>query len=146
MKVILLQDVDKLGKTGDVKEVKNGYGFNFLLPGGWADFATPGAVRNAQKLRAKNEAERQAADTEYRVQAATLAGKEVVIRAKTEKGKLFGSVGPEAIAHALADMGIALNPRLLVLEKPFRTLGTFPVTARFSLTVTADFTVTIEAG
>lgn len=145
MKVILLEDVEKLGKAGDIKEVKSGYGFNFLLPAGLAEFATPESIRQSEKLIAKRRKETQVMTEDFKAKALELAGKKVIIKTKSEKGKLFGSVGREEIAAALSMMGVELDEKTLVIEKPFKELGTFPVEAHFGQGTRASFEVTIES-
>jgi large subunit ribosomal protein L9 len=144
MKIILLQDVEKLGKAGDVKEVRNGYGLNFLLPSGWAEFATPEALRQAESLVAKRRKELQVSSENFAVQALGLKDKKVIIKTKASNGKLFGSVGCEEIAMALEALGIKLEAKMLEIEKPFKEIGTFPVVARLGTTKTS-FEIVIES-
>ena len=145
MKVILLEDVARLGKAGEIKEVRNGYGFNFLLPEGLAEFATPGAILQSEGLIAKRRKEQQVATENIQAQAAALAGKKVTIKTKSEKGKLFGSVGREEIAAALSVMGVELDARTIMIDKPFKEVGTFPVEANFGHIAKASFEVIIES-
>lgn len=145
MKVILLADVKGLGKAGDIKEVKSGYGFNYLLPEGLADLATPGAIKQAERFVAKRKEEMAQMTEEYRALAASLSGKKVVIKSKAEKGKLFGSVGREEIAAALEAMDIKVGKEAIVLDKALKEVGEFPVSADFGHGVKASFEVVIEA-
>lgn len=145
MKVILLQDVERFGKAGEVKEVRNGYGFNFLLPQGMAEFATPQAVKQAEKLIAKSRKELDVTITDFKAKAAELEGKQVLIKTKAEKGKLFGSIGREEIVAALKKTGVEADAKSIVIEKPFKEIGTFPLEAHFGHGVKAKFTVVIEA-
>ena len=146
MKVILLQDVERFGKAGDVKEVRNGYGFNFLLPRGLAEFATPQAVKQVEKLIAKRRKELEGTVADFKAKAAALEGKQVMIKMKAdEKGKLFGSVGRKEVAVALKEAGIEADAKIIVIEKPFKEIGAFPVEANFGHGVKAIFTVVVEA-
>jgi len=145
MKVILLADVKGLGKAGDIKEVKNGYGFNFLLPEGLADLATPGAIKQAERFVAKRKEEVVKTTEESRAVATALSGKKVVIKSKAEKGKLFGSVGREEIAAALEGMGIKVDKAVIALEKALKEVGVFPLSADFGHGVQASFEVIIES-
>ena len=145
MKVILLQDVERFGKAGDVKEVRNGYGFNFLLPRGLAEFATPQAVKQRERLIAKRRKELESSVIDFKTKATELEGKSVTIKSKAEKEKLFGSVGREEIAVALKEAGIEVDAKIIVIEKPFKEIGTFPVEANFGHGVKAIFTVVVEA-
>lgn len=145
MKVILLEDVKGLGKALDVKEVKNGYGFNYLLPEGLADLATPGALRQAERFVAKRKEEAVKGAEESRAIADSLSGKKVVIKSKAENGKLFGSVGREEVAVALEAMGIKVDKQVIVLEKPLKEVGEFALSADFGHGVKASFELVIEA-
>lgn len=145
MQVILLADVKGLGKAGDIKEVKNGYGFNYLLPEGLADLATPGAIKQAERFIAKRKEESLKNTEESRATAASLSGKKVVIQCKAEKGKLFGSVGRDEVVAALEGMGIKVDKSVIVLEKALKEVGEFSVVADFGQGVKASFTVVIES-
>lgn len=145
MKVILLQEVKGLGKAGAVKEVRNGYGFNFLLPEGLAEMATDGALKRVEQIIAKRAKGMEAAIADAKAQAALLDGKNVIIKAKAEDGKLFGSIGREEIATALGLIKIELAADIIALKKPLKKIGTFPVEADFGNDVKATLQVTIEA-
>lgn len=145
MKVILLQEVKGLGKAGAVKEVRNGYGFNFLLPEGLAEMATEGALKRVEQIIAKRAKGMEAAIADAKAQAALLDGKNVIIKAKAEDGKLFGSIGREEIATALGLIKIELAADIIALKKPLKKIGTFPVEADFGNDVKATFQVSIEA-
>lgn len=145
MKVILLEDVKGLGKAGDIKEVKNGYAFNFLLPEGRADMATPGVLKQAQRFIAKRKKEESENIEGSKAQAAALSGKKVEIKTKAENGKLFGSVGAAEIITALEAQGIKVDAKNLSVEKGFKEVGTFPVEAHFGHGVKASFEVVIAA-
>jgi large subunit ribosomal protein L9 len=124
MKVILLKNVDKVGKAGETKEVAEGYGRNFLIPHGLARLATPGFV-------AKVEAQKQAAaekvvHEEKRLKRLVkeLSGVEIKIAAKVgEGGKLYGSVGAEEIVIELKKKGFLVGKSQLKLEKPIKDVG-----------------------
>lgn len=145
MKVILLEDVKGLGKALDVKEVKNGYGFNYLLPEGLADLATPGALKQAARFVARRKEEAAKMTGEHKAAAETLSGKKVTIKSKAENGKLFGSVGREEVAAALEAMSIKVDKQVIVLEKAIKETGEFPLSADFGHGVKASFTLVIES-
>lgn len=145
MKVILIKDVKGLGKAGEVKEVKNGYGFNYLLPEGLADLATEGALKQAKRFIAKRQQETAETQEEYKKLAQSLSGKKVAIVSKAENGKLFGSVAGEEVAQALEAMSIKVDKNVLELDKPLKEVGTFPVTADFGHGIKASFEVSITA-
>lgn len=145
MKVILLEDVKGLGKALDIKEVKDGYGFNFLLPEGLADLATPGALKQAEKFVAKRQVEATKMAEESRVLANALSGKKVTIKSKAENGKLFGSVGKEEIVAALEALGVKVEKEVIVLEKALKEVGKYDLSADFGHGVKASFELVIES-
>lgn len=145
MKVILLADVKGLGKAGDIKEVKNGYGFNYLLPEGLADLATAGTVKQAERFVAKRKEDSAKMTEESRATAQALSRKKIIVKGKAKNGKLFGSVGQDEIVDALAEMNIRLEKSALVLEKPFKETGEFALSADFGHDIKAKFVVVVEA-
>ena len=145
MKVILLEDVKGLGKAGDTKEVKSGYGFNFLLPEGMADLATPGAMKQAERFIAKRKKEDAENIENLKAQAALVKGKKITVKTKAENGKLFGSVGAAEIVAALEAQGIKIDQKHIVIDKPFKEVGDFVVEAQFGQGVKASFELVISA-
>jgi large subunit ribosomal protein L9 len=145
MKVILLQYVDGLGKAGDIKEVKNGYGLNFLLPEGLAELATPQTIKQAEKFIAKRAKEFEALATDLKAAATALEGQRITIKTKAEGNKLFGSVGREEIAAALKVAGKSVEVKMIVLDKPIKEIGTFAGTVNFGHGIKAAFEVIVEA-
>lgn len=143
--MILLQDVNGLGKAGAVKEVKTGYGLNYLLPEGLAEFATPQMIKQAERFVAKRAKELEGVVTTLKTQAEQVSGKKVTVKSKAENGKLFGSVGREEIAEALKVSGVLIDAKTLLIQKPFKETGTFSVEADFGHGVKASFEVSIEA-
>lgn len=128
MKIILREDIEKLGKMGDVVNVKDGYARNFLLPKGLAYIATEGAIKRieAEKRRAekRSEKERQLAEEI----AAQIADVQLTIPMKVgEEGKLYGSVSQQMIANELQARGFNVDKRQIIIEEPIKTLGIFDV-------------------
>lgn len=133
MKVILRQDIEKLGRLGEVVEVKAGYARNYLLPQGKAYLCTADSERQieADKKRAAVREARRVEDLK-RV-AEELNGRSVTISAKAEEDRLYGSVGPREIAAAIeTEHKIKIQDSCVVLEAPFKTLGTPDVTLRLA--------------
>ena len=145
MKVILLEDVKNFGKAGEIKEVKSGYGFNFLLPEGLAEFATPTAVKELEKSLSRRHKETVATVEVSKKQAAELDGKRVTIKAKSENGKLFGALSREEIVNVLKKSGVEVNGKSIVMEKPLKEIGEFPLEVNFGHSIKASFTIVIEA-
>jgi large subunit ribosomal protein L9 len=144
MKVILTADLPHVGSAGQVIEVANGYGRNYLIPRGMAILATPGNERSLaqqQKARlvrdAKNKAEAETLATQ--LQALSLS-----IAKKTGEGeRLYGSVTSMDIADLLKAQGISLDRRRIVLDTPLKTLGTHSVPIRLHPEVVAEVEVAV---
>lgn len=134
MKVLLIKDVYKLGRAGDVKKVADGYARNYLIPQGLAILATPGALKRAEAIRAQAAARRAALNNELSGLAQRINGLVLTFPARaSETGKLYGSVTPQMIAEAINQkLGTQIN-RHQVETEPIRTLGEHR--ARVRLTV-----------
>lgn len=144
MKVIFVKDVPNVGKVGDVKEIANGYAMNFLLPKGFATVATAAGLRQIEILKKKRADEASDLKKSLLLQANALRDRSVVIRTKAEEGRLFGSVGAEEIAAALAAEGIEIDSKIIDLPKGFKMVGQYEVTAHFGSDVDAVFEVKIQ--
>ena len=146
MKVILMHDVEYLGDVGDVVEVADGYGRNYLLPRGLAIAAT---ARNARQL-AHEQRLRDNRIARARLEAATLAEQLQALqfsftRKAGEEGKLFGSVTTMDIAEQLKAAGFTIDRRHIQLDQPLKSLGEFAVPVRLPAAVSADLKVTVVA-
>lgn len=134
MRVLLIKDVYKLGRAGDVKKVADGFGRNFLLPQGLAVLATPGALKQADYIRKTASAQRDRLNQELSEVAAQLEGLKLVFPAKAgETGKLYGSITTAMIAEAIEKASGAKVDRREIDSQPVKTLGVH--TARIRLTV-----------
>ena len=146
MEVLLLEDVERLGKKGDVVKVAPGYARNYLLPRKLAVLSTPENLRaiEAERRRAeKREAERRAA---LRDLAARLEGTSVTIAARAgEGGHLFGSVGAAQIAAAFQAEGYEVSEDMVHLEAPFRELGVYSVELRLAAEINCTTRVWVVA-
>ncbi|HEY8533359.1 MAG TPA: 50S ribosomal protein L9 [Micromonospora sp.] len=145
MKIILTQEVSGLGSPGDIVEVKDGYGRNYLLPQGLAIRWSKGAerqvqdiqrARNARAIRDLNQA------TEVKQQLENLT---VTLAARAgDGGRLFGSVTPAEIVEAVQNAGgPALDRRRLELPGSIKSLGTYPIRVKLHPEVTAEFTLNV---
>jgi large subunit ribosomal protein L9 len=145
MIVILIKDVKGVGKAGEVVKVSDGYARNMLLPRGLATEATEGNVRNLEKQKAIQEANRQKELAEAKEMAAKLAQLTVRIVTKSgEGGRLFGSITSKDIADALADQHkIAIDKRKFVLENPIKHTGDYEIDIKIYTEVTAKLKVTV---
>jgi len=146
MKVVLLQDMLRLGKAGEVKEVADGYGRNFLLPRGLAEFATPSLLKRAEEQR-QAEARRQLlADAELASLAQSLEGVEVAVKAKVgAQGRLFGAITAGDIADELQRVtGQDIDKKKIELEEPIHQLGQYEVEVRLSKELVPKIRVVVE--
>jgi large subunit ribosomal protein L9 len=144
MKVLLLKDVYKLGRAGDVKRVADGYGRNFLLPQKLATLATPGAMTQAERIRESAAKERARLNEELGAIAEQLNGITLNFPVKAgETGKLYGSITSAMIIDAIKDAsGIALEKRQLDAQ-PIKTLGVHQVEARLTIDLIPELTVLV---
>jgi large subunit ribosomal protein L9 len=145
MKVIFLQDVPKVGRKGEVKDVAEGYAANFLFPKKLARVATPDVVAKVQAEAAKKLREQQEAMKEARKWADALKGKEVALGMKGRDGKLFGSVAAKEVADALRAAGFAVPEKAVALKKLIKAAGTHEVKLDFGHGVTSSVTVTVKS-
>ncbi len=146
MKVILLQDVNKVGKKGDLVEAADAYARNVLIRRKLAVEAT-GRAMNDLKLKKAND-EKVAEENLENAKALkeTLDKSSVVVKAKTGEGdKLFGSVSGKEIAEAAKEqLGIEIDRRKIVVENPIRTIGTMSAIIKLHPQVKAELTVKVE--
>ena len=143
MKVILRSDLAGVGKRGDIVEVADGYGRNFLLPKGHAIVASDGAVNQAKAMRRARDL-RDAADRESaQTIASALVARTITIQAKAGgEGKLFGSVTTGDIAQAIHEQAnISIDRKKLHIE-PIKSLGTYSVSVKLHSDV--EFPVSVE--
>ncbi len=128
MKVILLRNIQKLGKLGDIKEVSTGYARNFLLPQGLAEEATPGAVANIESSKSKASAAAQKELAEFTALAQSLEGQAVEIKAKASgEGTLYASLAASIIVDSLEKKGFNLKKKQIEVGH-IKTLGTHELT------------------
>jgi large subunit ribosomal protein L9 len=145
MKVILKEDVEHLGKMGTLVEVKDGFARNFLIPNKKAVLATDRNTRELEHERKVIEIKlkkirKEAEGLAERIQALTL---HIPVQAG-EEDKLFGSVTTQDIADALLKESITVDKKKIVLEKPIKELGIFPVPVRLQADVLANIRVSVE--
>jgi large subunit ribosomal protein L9 len=144
MKVILREAVPKLGKPGEIKEVRMGYGFNFLIPKKLAELATSSNVKRVLAWVKKETAKRTEALAGLKDTVAKLEGVRIIIKMKAENGKLFGSVGKAEIVEALKEKGIVILEDVLSLARPIKKVGEHTVEVKAG-TAEADLIVVVEA-
>ena len=144
MKVILLENVDNLGKAGDIKEVTGGYARNFLLPKKFAEVATPDAVKRIQ-IQSEKRIQQEKENLEKNQKLAEeLDGREVIIKSKEKDGKLFGSVTAKDIVKALKEQKMEIEEKSIELTDPIKEIGEKEVIVRLGHGIEAKITVIIE--
>jgi large subunit ribosomal protein L9 len=144
MKVVFFEDVEGTAQVGDVKEVKNGFARNFLLPRGLAGATTKPNLQHANSLASKEARRQEKLDGEARGIASALDGYTVTIEARVgENGRLFGSVTNRDIAERLATAGHQVDAHFILLAEPIRELGARPVQVKFTRNVSVDLNVDV---
>lgn len=145
MKVILTADVDKLGKSGELKEVAEGYARNFLLPRKMAVPAAGGAFRAWQHDIASREEKRKREREDAEIAATRIGSTTLTMGVKVgEGGKLYGSITAKDIADALGRRGIVVDRHKIDLDEPLKTLGTYKVAIKVFPGLTPEVTVAVE--
>ncbi len=144
MKVLLLKDVYKLGRAGDVKKVANGYGRNYLIPQGLAVLATPSALKQADRIRTEADKQRAVLNQEMsglaeQLEKATIS---FAVRA-SETGRLYGSVNTRMIAEALSEeLGVEISHRQ-VDAQPLRVIGEHTIRVRLTVDLIPEVRVIV---
>lgn len=145
MKVLLIKDVYKLGRAGDIKKVADGYGRNFLLPQGLAVLATEGALKQVQKIKAQAEIRRATQNNELQGVADQIQGVTLIFPAKAgETGKLYGSITTGDIAAALTEKIRFEVKRQQVDTQPIRTLGEFSAHVRLTMDLVPEIKIIVH--
>lgn len=144
MKVLLLKDVYKLGRAGDVKKVADGFGRNFLLPQRMAVLATPNALQQAEKIKAEAVKQRAALNHEMSAIAEVLGGLAIGFPAKAgETGKLYGSITAEDVATAIKTRTQVEVKRQQIDMQPIRSLGEHKIHVRLTMDLVPELTVIV---
>jgi large subunit ribosomal protein L9 len=127
MKVVLLKDVEKLGREGEIKEVAEGYARNFLIPQNFVKPATDQAIAEVELKKEKKTKSDQMELAEVQKIAEQLDGRELFIKVKEKDGTLFGSVNEKTITKTFADEGLKIDPKNVKLEEPIKEVGDYDV-------------------
>lgn len=148
MNVILLQDVKKLGKKGEIVEVSEGYGRNYLLPRKLAAPGTTENINDAKQKKAAAQHKAQVASDEAVILASQLKKVELTISVKVgEGGKVFGAITGKNISEAAkAQYDIDLDKKKVEIKEPIKSLGTYDVVVRIHPTITSVITVHVVEG
>lgn len=144
MKVLLLDDVYKLGRAGDVKKVAPGYARNFLMPQGLAVLATPGAMKMADRIKKQGEVKRAKVNQELGGVAEQLEGKRFNFPAKaSETRRLYGSINTQMIAEAVSEeIGVTVEAKQIE-SQPLRMLGRHKVAVRLTVDLIPEIDIIV---
>lgn len=144
MQVILLERIERLGQMGDVVKVKNGFARNYLLPRQKALRATKDNLKRFETERAQLEARNLELKREAEAVAAKAEGTScIILRQAGETGQLYGSVTTRDIADAITANGVSLSRTQIVLDKPIKTIGLYPLKAQLHPEVKISITVNV---
>ena len=145
MKVIFMEDVPNVGKAGQIKDVADGYGSNYLIPHKLAVAAKPGDIKNVEaqiKARARVAAKTEA---EMKALADELENKEITIKAKVgQQDRLYGSITSADVAAGLASaFKVNVDKKKIELSEPIRNIGSYDVTIKLGKDIAAKIKVTV---
>lgn len=145
MKVLLLEDVYKLGRAGDVKKVAPGYARNYLMPQGLAVLATPGAMKHADRIKKQGEIKRAKVNQELGGVAEQLEGKRFTFAAKaSETRRLYGSINTQMIAEAVSEeIGVSVLAKQIE-SQPLRMLGRHVVAVRLTVDLIPEIEIIVH--
>lgn len=142
MKVLLLKDVPRLGRQGEIKEVSDGYARNYLIPRGLAEEATEGILKSVEQRLQQLKKKQERLMEEVKAMIENLKSERLVIPVAMGKdGKLFGSVGSKDIAQLLSQKGLKIDKKDIELEAPLKHIGVFQVPLRLPTGQRVEITV-----
>ncbi|MBI2461945.1 MAG: 50S ribosomal protein L9 [Candidatus Rokubacteria bacterium] len=147
VKVILMEDIAKLGRRGEVREVAAGYARNYLLPKRLAVPATAANLRDIDRLKRQREQDEVRQATQARALAARIEALALTVPMQaSEEGRLYGSVAAHDVIEFLVQHEISVERRRVGLEEPIKALGEYTVPIRLSGEITASLKVTVVRG
>ena len=151
MKVVFFEEVEGTAQVGEIREVKNGFARNYLLPRGLAGPTSKNNLARAERLARADAIRQEKLDGEATPVAKAIAGAELTFQARVgEQGRLFGSITARDIAERLTEIASAevseavIEHRQVLLAQSLRTLGTEAVRVRLTRNVSAEISVTVE--
>jgi large subunit ribosomal protein L9 len=144
MKVLLLEDVYKLGRAGEVKKVAPGYARNYLMPQGLAVLATPGAVKQSGRIKKQGEVKRAKVNQELGGVAEQLVGKRFAFAAKaSETRRLYGSINAQMIADVVSEeIGVTVSAKQIE-SQPLRMIGRYDVAVRLTVDLIPEIEIIV---
>ena len=145
MKVLLIKDVYKLGRAGDIKKVADGYGRNFLIPQGLGVLATAGALKQVDKIRSQAEVRRTEQNSELKELASNINGITLIFGAKAgETGKLYGSITTQDVATAIQEKTRFEVKKQQIDMQPIRNLGEFTAHVRLTMDLVPEVKIIVH--
>ena len=145
MKVLLIKDVYKLGRAGDIKKVADGFGRNFLIPQGLAVLATAGALKQVDRIRSQAEVRRTEQNSELKDLASHINGVTLIFDAKAgETGKLYGSITTQDVATAIQEKTRFEVKKQQIDMQPIRTLGEFTAHVRLTMDLVPEVKIIVH--
>ena len=145
MKIVLLEDVAKIGKRGEIKEVADGFARNFLFPLRKAKSATENAVREAEKISKELKENQEEELKKNQNLAESLEGREFVIKVKAKDGKIFGSIKPLDVIERIKEENIEIREKNLKMKEPVKETGEYTLKLEFGHGLEAEIKVIVEA-
>lgn len=144
MQIILLQDIEKLGKKHDVKEVKDGYARNFLIPQGLAKIATKQDLKMLETQKSIKEKKAEEELEKIQQVVTMIDGQEIIITVKVgEKEQLFESITVQKISEKLKELNFEVKNNQIELSEPIKELGDFPIKIKFEHNLEAEIRIII---
>jgi large subunit ribosomal protein L9 len=144
MKVILLKDIENLGKKYEIKEVSDGYARNYLIPKKLAKVANEKNLKWLEKQKEKEEKKAEEELKKVQEAASAIDGQEVLIPVKVgENGQLFESINVQKIYEKLKELGFEIKKSQILLESPIKELGEFPVKIKFPHNLEAEIKIIV---
>ena len=144
MRVLLKQDVAKIGKKGELLEVKEGYARNFLIPNGLAVEASGGALKKVEEEKKAQDRRKAKEKEEAQALADKLKGITLTLRHKAgDEGRLFGSITSAEIAEALNQKGFSVDRKQIHLDEPIRLVGAYDAKVKVHSEITASVRVEV---
>lgn len=145
MRVLLKQDVSKIGKKGQILEVKEGYARNFLIPGGLAVEASGGAMKQIEEEKKASDRHKAKEKEEAQGLAEKIEALSILLKHKAgDEGRLFGSITSAEVAEALKQKNFNIDKKKIVLDEPIRLVGDYEVKIKLHPEVAAHLNVQIE--
>ncbi len=146
MKVLLIKDVKNLGKAGEVKEVKDGYGKNFLIARGFAKLATPEVIEAWEREQAQKAAQEEQEIKQLQALKEKIENIKLLIRHKAgANGALFGAITNKEVAEALREKGIEIDKKHIDIHPPIKQAGEYEIDIKLGHGIHAKLDLIVEA-